>query len=216
MSSDFLESPRLNEGKIIYRSKGGPKFSTSIVTTNSGIEQRQAVWLYPQAEFEVGDQEMREADWEVFKNHFIAVGGMELGFRWKDWGDYKDSGQGIFGTTGLGDGGKEYQAFKRYPMGSKARLRKIRKPVPGTMRVYKNGVDVTASTAIDYTTGIVTLQANATQTDALTWTGEFDLPVRFTTDQLMAEFRVARIGAPGVVEETFWDVDPHPIREIKY
>lgn len=214
--SDFMESPRLNEGKILYRTKGGQTFNTSIVTTNSGIEQRQSVWLYPLAEFDVGDQTMNEADFEEFQNFFIAVGGQEIGFRWKNHQDYKDNGQGIFGQDGLGNGGKEYQAFKRYPMGNRARIRKIRKPVVGTMRVYKNGVDVTASTAIDYTTGIITLQANATQTDALTWTGEFDLPVRFTTDKLMAEFRIARIGAPGVIEESFWDVDPHPIREIKY
>lgn len=216
MSDDFLESPRLNDGKIIYKSKVTPKFSTSIVTTNSGIEQRQSVWLYPLAEGHVGDQVMREADWEVFLNFFMTVGGQAIGFRWKDWLDYKDNGQGIFGLDGLGNGGKSYQAFKRYAIGGKSRLRKIRKPVVGTMKVFKNGVDVTASTAIDYTTGIITLQANATETDALTWTGEFDLPVRFTTDQPLAEFRVAQTSAPGVVEEVFVDVDAHPIREIKY
>ncbi|OYV46746.1 MAG: hypothetical protein B7X10_04735, partial [Burkholderiales bacterium 21-58-4] len=51
--------------------------------------------------------------------------------------------------------------------------------------------------------------------DALTWTGEFDVPVRFDTDKLKSRFDNAEITMPGVVGETFHYLEPLPIVEIR-
>lgn len=216
MSADFLESVRFNGNEIIFRSKGGPVWSTSIVTTNNGTEQRNSVWKYPSSEFEIGDQTINERKMALIKNIFMAVRGQALGFRWKDWQDYRDDGHGRLGESGHGSGGATYQMIKAYPAGDEECIRKIRKPVPGSIRIYKNTVDVTSSSTIDYTTGMVTLAAPAIETDAITWKGEFDVPVRFTVDRLSAEFRSARTSEPGVVETAFFDFMSHPIKEIKY
>jgi uncharacterized protein (TIGR02217 family) len=214
--SDFLEWPRLNDGRIILNCKFGMGWSTSIVTTNSGLEQRQSAWLTPLGEYEVGEQKMTEPDFVIFRNYFAAVRGQAKGFRLKDPGDYKDEGCGILGMLGFGDGGTSYQMFKSYSMGSEHSVRKIRKPVPGTVKVFKNTVDITATSTIDTTTGMVTLAVAASGTDSIIWTGEFDIPVRFTVDKPSYENTSHKMSAPGVIQQTNFYVHSHPMREIKY
>jgi hypothetical protein len=69
---------------------------------------------------------------------FRARKGKAYGFRFKDWTDYKATSQLI----GTGDGAiKTFQLVKRYPSGSVVEVRTITKPIAGTVRVYKDGVE---------------------------------------------------------------------------
>ena len=52
-------------------------------------------------------------------------------------------------------------------------------------------------------------------TDALTWTGEFDVPVRFETDKLKRRFDGADVVRPGVLGAKYFYLAPLPIVEIR-
>lgn len=62
-------------------------------------------------------------------------------------------------------------------------MRPIRKPVAGVV-VRANGVVIPAT--VDTTTGLATFTAPAGQ--SVTWSGQFDVPVRFETDQLSWDY----------------------------
>jgi uncharacterized protein (TIGR02217 family) len=97
-----------------------------------------------------------------------------------------------------------------YPSGGVNGLRKIVKPVFGSVKVYDGDSLVTAS--VDTTTGVVT----GVLGDSLTWTGEFDTPVRFDTDQLRTEF-IAASGHGGAanVKDVFFHLYSLPITELR-
>jgi uncharacterized protein (TIGR02217 family) len=199
---------RIDDNLIIYRTVGGPTFSTDVVVVDSGREQRNANWSLPLGSWELGERQMMPNDLTVMKNFFIARQGRAQGFRFKDWADYRDEGMGVLLPVPNADG--SYQMYKLYPSGGVNGQRKINKPVDGTVKVYSAGSLVTAS--VDTTTGIVT----GVSGDALTWTGEFDIAVRFDTDQLRAEF----IGASGPggaanVKDVYFHLYSLPIKEYR-
>lgn len=199
---------RIDDDLIIYRTVGGPTFSTDVVAVDSGREQRNANWSLPLGQWELGERSMLPNDLFAMKNFFMARQGRAQGFRFKDWADFRDEGAGVLipvpGVSG------SYQMHKQYPSGGTTGLRKISKPVAGTIKVYSSGVLVTAT--VDATTGIVTGISGS----ALTWTGEFDTPVRFDTDQLRSEF----IGATGPggaahVKDVYFHLFSLPIKELR-
>jgi uncharacterized protein (TIGR02217 family) len=188
----FLESPRFPDEISAWLS-GGRGFKTIIAETYGGDEYRNAAWQYARGEWDVGEAE-RMADentgtaslaFKGLRNLFMASNGQLGGFRLKVWDDYKDDGGGVLGTTGLAVAATlAYQMFKNYPSGAGSYQHKILKPVASTIQVFDNGVLRTLTTdyTLDATTGIITFVAQPTVGHALTWTGQFDTPVRFGGD----------------------------------
>jgi uncharacterized protein (TIGR02217 family) len=117
------------------------------------------------------------------------------GFRFRDQTDYSaDSTVGLLGT-GVGSGVAAYQMYKRYTAASINFDRKILKPVSGTVAVFKNAVSQTivpsapgaGQCTVNTVTGIVTFGGSApTGGDVITWSGDFDVPVRFDLDAMQA------------------------------
>lgn len=70
---------------------------------------------------------------------------------------------------------------KKYSVAGVSTLKPIAKPREGTVSIYELGTLITPS--IDYTTGRVLFTQSVTASD-YTWSGEFDLPVRFDIDEL--------------------------------
>jgi uncharacterized protein (TIGR02217 family) len=86
---------------------------------------------------------------------------------------------------GTGDGAiKTFQLVKHYPSGSVVEVRTITKPVAGTVRVYKDGVEQLAGWSVDVTTGVVTFTSAPAAGVAITADFELDVPVRFETDHM--------------------------------
>ena len=84
---------------------------------------------------------------------FRARRGKAYGFRFKDWTDYKATGQ----LLGTGDDAlTQFQLVKHYPSGSVIEVRTITKPVAGTVKVYLDGVEQLSGWSVDTTTGLVT------------------------------------------------------------
>lgn len=192
----FIESPRFPVS-ISYHSSGGPVWKTKVVQTSSGREQRIQTWQDALRHWDAMAGVRTDAQLQELHAWFLVAAGMANGFRFKDWKDYQApsaNSTGIVNTTGLGNGTPSGQLYKRYTLGSNSYVRKIAKPVSGSISVLKNGTPMAQGSGanqflLDSTTGIVTFYGTSpTSSDALTWTGEFDVPARFDTDAFSASY----------------------------
>jgi uncharacterized protein (TIGR02217 family) len=196
----FLETPRFPEN-IAFNAVGGPTYLTSVVTVSSGLEQRNSLWTFARMVWDVGQVTAPLSSYGVLIAFFRAVGGKRTSFRFKDFTDFTEAmpagsgASGVLGLTGLGDGTTTvFQMVKNYPTGALTDQRLIRKPISGTCAFFDNGSPV--SPTVDYTTGLVTFGSPPTTGHTLTWTGQFDVPVRFDTDDM--KYRIVnRQGAAG-------------------
>ena len=168
---------------ISYGSSGGPEFSTDIVATQSGYEQRNANWVAARAGYNVAHGVKTQAQLDALIAFFRARRGQADGFRFKDWADYSAAAQVI----GIGDGHTLiFQLVKNYASGGVMVSRGISKPVAGTVAVYLNGAAQGSGWSVDTATGLVTFAAAPGNGVAVTADFEFDVPVRFATDRLSA------------------------------
>lgn len=175
-------------------SSGGPMFNTIVMRTDSGAEQRIAVWVSPLLRWDISYGIMNDASATELIKFFRAREGRLRGFRFKDWTDYRFASEElVLSTDGLVG-----QIVKRYTSGGITRVRHINKPVQGSLSFTVGGAPWNP-TSIDYATGLVTLAEAA---GPILATGELDVPVRFDTDQMTsaAEDRVRKWEAIPVVE----------------
>ncbi|MFY9326486.1 MAG: DUF2460 domain-containing protein [Georgfuchsia sp.] len=173
----FIETPRFPDS-ISYGASGGPSWNTTVTPVASGYEARNQNWSASRHSYDVshvvhdGDSGKKAALIAFFQ---IAKGRANP-FRFKDWNDFTVSTSGTDGVLSVITADTTWQMIKRYTSGATNYDRTITKPVSGTVSVAGGG-----TYTIDYTTGIVTKTGGANPTG---WTGQFDTPVRFDTDQL--------------------------------
>ncbi|MBA1147420.1 DUF2460 domain-containing protein [Ectothiorhodospiraceae bacterium WFHF3C12] len=236
---------------------GGPEFSTDIVEFGSGHEDRNANWDDARGRWELGEREIDRKDLDYLQAFFRARRGRAVGFRYRDWNDYRAQSEAL-----APDGTPTVQLIKTYASAGESQVREIRKPVAATVTLQRGGATFSAW-SLDSTTGIVTLTSDwdaaiesLTQaapavvtitghgrqtgdvlyitgtgtslddaahaitvidpdtfsvygsdtsgdpayssggtaeqyvqpSESLTWSGEFDVPVRFATDEFRARF----------------------------
>jgi uncharacterized protein (TIGR02217 family) len=169
---------------IAYGSTGGPEYSTDIVITQGGYEQRNANWAQARARYNVAQGVKSQIQLNALLAFFRARKGRADGFRYKDWLDYQAIGQAL----GTGDAiATVFQLKKHYTSGSVTESRTITKPVTGTIAIYFNGVLQSGSLYIaNVTNGQITFSAPPASGIVITADFEFDVPVRFDTDRLSA------------------------------
>ena len=166
---------------IAYGAAGGPAYSTSVVATASGFEQRNANWSAARGNWDVSSGLKQQAQLDILIAFFRARKGKAYGFRFKDWTDYRATGQSL----GTGDGTtKTFQLVKAYASGAGSETRTIAKPVLGTVVPYLGGVKQTSGWSINTTTGLLAFVVAPAQGVAVTVDFEFDVPVRFDTDSM--------------------------------
>jgi len=168
---------------ISYGSAGGPEYSTDIVITQGGYEQRNINWSAARAKFNAAYGVRTQEQLDALIAFFRARKGRADGFRFKDWTDYAATTQLI----GTGNGSAtQFQLVKYYTSGSVTETRIITKPVSGSMKIYKNDVLQTTGYSVSTITGVVTFSTAPANGVAITADFEFDVPVRFDTDRLSA------------------------------
>ncbi len=169
---------------IAYGSAGGPEYSTDIVITQSGYEQRNSNWLSSRARYNVAHGVKTQTQLDNLIAFFRARKGRAIGFRFKDWTDYQANDQ----LLGLGDGATtQFQLIKNYESGGENDLRIIQKPVADTLRVYLNGILQEESVyTLNSATGVLTFDVPPAGGVEIVADFEFDVPVRFDTDRLTA------------------------------
>lgn len=158
-------------------------YSTIVIQTASGSEQRVARWQRGRQKFSVEYGPRTPASMAIVAAFFRARGGKARGFRLKDWTDYTCTDEALTNPYP----NKTIQLKKTYTSGGVSEARLIQKPCNNATFVLKcNTVPMVVTTdySIDYTTGIITLVATPASGDVFTWSGEFDVPVRFDTDQM--------------------------------
>jgi uncharacterized protein (TIGR02217 family) len=191
VAGTFVEIQFPND--ISQGATGGPGFSTSITTLSSGFEHRNINWSLARAEYDVAKALQTQVQVETLLDFFNARFGKAIGFRFKDWIDYRlprwQYTPGdlfalplLFTTNGST---ASFQLTKVYASGLATYARPIVKPVVGTLALLNNGAP-TFDYTVDTTTGIVTLGGTTAATTGRLITGscEFDVPCRFDTDQL--------------------------------
>lgn len=181
--TDFIETPRFSED-ISYGSAGGPGFKTFIFEGHSGIEQRSVAWSRAKGKWDVSYGIRDAADMAVVRAFFYNAQGRAVGFRFKDWSDYQATDENIGTANGVTT---VFRLTKTYTTGAESYVRRIFKPISGTLTIKVNGVTQTIGVGltVDYTTGTLTF-SSAPGAGPVTWSGEFDVPVRFDTDQMNA------------------------------
>ncbi len=166
---------------ISYGASGGPEYSTDIVTVGSGYEQRNINWEQSRGRWNVAQGVKTKTQMDALIAFFRARMGKAYGFRFKDWTDYKSSGQLI----GTGDGYQdEFQLIKTYSDGIVTMTRAIKKPVLGTAKIYVDGVLRTGGVSVNITNGIVAFNSPPLFGQAITADFEFDVPARFDSDYM--------------------------------
>lgn len=204
----FVEE-RISDGEIIKNSTGGPVFSTRVNKTGNASEQRNSNWDYAIWKGQLGERILLTKQMDVLLAFFHARRGKAVGFRHKDWSDYKVSrAQGTLESIPESNFG--YQLFKTYPTsaGLPAK-RKILKPVEGTVQVFDAGANALINATVDCATGIVHLEHAAS--GLLSWSGEFDVPVRFDVDELQPQF----MQHDPSLQQSLFQVMSLPIVELK-
>jgi uncharacterized protein (TIGR02217 family) len=191
--------------RLALGATGGPVRRTDIVNLSNGREQRNQRWRDSRRSYDAGSGVKSLADLYAVLEFFEARGGQLYGFRFRDPVDCKSCAPG--GTVsasdqviGTGDGETaSFQLVKTYADGGGSWVRRIVKPVAGSVLVSVNGVvKPVGAFALDAGTGIITFVAGHIPADgAVVQAGyEFDVPVRFDTDRIdvnLAHFDAGRI-----------------------
>src|SRR6185503_17253987 len=85
---------------LSFQKPGGPGFNVDVQVLESGHEQRNQFWPESRREFEIG-YGMRTVDQvTAVLDFFESVGGMEHGFRLRDWRAYKSRRISFAGPEG--------------------------------------------------------------------------------------------------------------------
>jgi uncharacterized protein (TIGR02217 family) len=199
----FLEQ-RL-DSKITHGAKSTVRWSRQKAYTGSGKLAQQFNWADAKHEMDVSHGVRSRTDYQTVLDFFyVVMAGAYEGFRVKDWRDFQATQTN---STLTFITGSTWQLQRKHTAGAVSYLRNIKKPVTGTVIVYRTrtAVVTTASATIDYTTGIATI-AGHTSGDTYTWEGDFDIPMTFVNDEWTADLEVSTanlhmISQPILLEE---------------
>lgn len=190
---DVQFPPRIAEG-----AEGGPEYSTAIIISSGGHEQRQGNWSVARGRWNVGTGLQDDDDIAALIAFFRARYGRLHAFRFKDFADFEVARQAI-GTTDGSDA--TWQLFKTYTSGATTVNRTITRPVSGTVRVWVDGSECALGAGasqfqVNLSTGVITLGSTlaALSAKVIEAACQFDVPARFDTDTLPLRLTGYRIG----------------------
>lgn len=182
----FIETPRFPDDLAAW-ADGGAMYNTDLVVVSSGYEQRNITWAQSRGRWDISNGLRTRANEQAAIAFFRAMKGRGHGFRFRDVNDYQATvAEGAFDTTAVTN---VWQMVKVYAAGSLNERRLIQKPLAAGFAMYKSGVLMTVGGGtdqytIDTTTGKVTLGGTPIAITNYAWSGNFDVPCRFDTDQM--------------------------------
>jgi uncharacterized protein (TIGR02217 family) len=172
-------------------STGGPERRTDVVTTASGREERNSRWANSRRRYNIGFGVKTVQQLQDVIAFFEGRRGKLHAFRFKDFTDFKSSvgnatPQRTDQILGTGTGAEaSFQLVKHYGGPSRIYVRSITAPVAGSVLIAVNGVASSAFT-LNASAGLVTFNAGSIPANGAVVTAgfEFDVPVRFDTDEI--------------------------------
>ncbi len=192
------------------RAQVAPTFSTRVIESASGHEQRSTQWADAVMSFDAGPGVRSEADIATLIGFFRARRGAARGFRFRD---PFDEASGAFGAEpqpddqplGLGDGStSSFRLRKLYGEGEEAQVRMITRPEPGSIRIALDGVEQSGGWSH---AGLGEIRFDTPPDEGVLVSAgfRFDVPVRFAEDRLEIDRETF---AAGIVPSV-------PLREIR-
>lgn len=189
---DFIETPRFPLCPS-FGIQGGPEFSVTVVSAGNGREVRNLNWSEAKRSYIVTIGPREDEQFEILLEHFETIGGKHIGFRFKDYKDFRScppyqipnfTDQSVL-IIGNGSGSDLlFQLAKTRTSGDLKRTRRIQKPVDGTVTIGVDGVQLLTGWDVDSTTGLITFDDPPDASSLVTAGFEFDVPVRYDVDQL--------------------------------
>lgn len=179
---------------ISYKGESGPMYKTTITELPSGQEFRRAWWANGRKKAVITRELLDRDEVAYLESFFRNMKGRLYGFRFRDWNSYlaEDAPVGVISDTS-----GQLQIIYSEPVTSSQEIRKITKPVllsdvendigsdnySPDITLKRNGTDWPAlgNWTLDRTTGILTY-ASSQAGNTITWSGSYDLPVRFDED----------------------------------
>jgi uncharacterized protein (TIGR02217 family) len=178
---------------IAMGARGGPQWSTDIVSLVSGAEERNTRWAQSRRKYNAGYGVKSAADMRQILSFFEERRGRFHGFLFRDPLDHSSGQESVTPydqDLGFGDGSQtEFRLVKHYGSAFDPFARRIKKPIADSVRVALNGSELAKGSdfTVDETTGLLSFASAPTSGASLTAGFEFDVPVRFDTDQLDVE-----------------------------
>ncbi|WP_343346204.1 DUF2460 domain-containing protein [Sphingomicrobium sp. XHP0239] len=163
-----------------------PTFSTQVVVSASGHEQRNADWQQARLEYDAGPGVRSDAEMRALIDFFRARRGRAEGFRFRDpfdhssapdGGDPRPEDQEIAIANGVQT---RFALLKRYGDGE---TRRITRPVVGSVRVAVDGDEQAAGWTLGEG-GMVEFAVAPGEGSVVSAGFLFDVPVRFAEDRL--------------------------------
>lgn len=156
-----------------------PQRMTEVTPLRNGHEVRNARWDMARRRYTSRYAQYTRADRDELLAAIMATDGQTFAFLFKDWNDFRVTGQSLgaapAGTTAV-------QLVKTYTFGSQTHTRTITRPVAGRLTVYED--DMTKPGSVSATTGLFTPTDAWIEGAAVTADFEFDVTVRFASDEV--------------------------------
>ncbi|AHX04276.1 DUF2460 domain-containing protein [Ehrlichia japonica] len=166
---------------ISYGSTGGPEFSTNIIETNNRSEYRKINISHPRNKYNVMHNIKSKDQLLRLINFFYIHKGKAIGFRFKDWSDYKAKKQPL----GIGNNQQKiFQIIKTYSIDQYSYIRTITKPVINTVKIYYNNTVKADGFSVNFSNGQIEFGTPPHNGIKIYADYEFDVPVRFDSDYL--------------------------------
>jgi uncharacterized protein (TIGR02217 family) len=181
-----------------------PGFSTAVVTTAGGTEQRNSDWADARLRFDAGPGVRGEGDLQSLIAFFRARRGAAVGFRFQDPFDHSSNGMtgepdAVDQMLGEGDGVRtEFALIKSYG----GQVRRITRPAAGSVRVSVDGVEQFAGWTLA-PLGLVRFDTAPEEGAPVRVGFRFDVPVRFAEDRLSvsrATFQAGEVPSVPLIE----------------
>ncbi len=180
------------------------EFVTLITRVDSGFETRNPRWNTALRSYTLRTARSLQ-DLEILRQFYVVMRGRQRSFRFKDFQEFSSANWGESASTpdaitptdqniGTGDGtDTTFQLRKQYTVLSNTINRNITLPVSGTVVIAVGGSSIGEGGSpgdfeVNLLTGVVTIQTAPGDGVAVTAGFEFDVPVRFDTDILAAQF----------------------------
>lgn len=180
---------------ISYQFKVVNEFKTIITTSRSSKEQRNSIWDKSRTKFVINNENLTKNDIKEIMSFFDLMKGSFNGFRFKNWLDFKCSGELI----GIYDGENNKFQLKKSRIltdinGVNYSITKnILKPVKNSVKIYINDIEID-NFIVDYSNGIVVVKNILSENDLITADFEYDYSVRFNCDILEVVMKTKNLG----------------------
>jgi len=163
---------------LAFGARGGPIRSVDILQLANGAEVRNAKTRHSRRQYNaIAGLKSREQAVEILQFYEARFGPLH-GFRFRDPLDF-DADE-IIAT---GDGVEtKFQLTKTYGTSPHAYVRRITKPVEGTVFASVDGIETVIS--VNHLTGEIQFSTPPNQGAAISARFTFDVPVRFASEQL--------------------------------